>query len=165
LTLAIYLFLLLQLFIVSWVDIRTRKISNFWSILNAAILAPVLYIFVQDLYPWDWTVLIFPAGWILIGFFLFLLGIMGAGDSKYLASVFAVVPPDLQMVMFSQLVNATLLIGGFLILLKIAKDFQKIKAYALNTYWLGLKEIFHSRFSYAPVIFIAWIFVGLKLWM
>lgn len=90
---------------------------------------------------------------------------MGAGDSKYLASVFAVVPPDLQMVMFSQLVNATILVGLFLISLKLAKDFQKIKAYALTTYWQGLKEILRSRFSYAPVILIAWLFVGLKLWM
>jgi prepilin peptidase CpaA len=104
-------------------------------------------------------------GWILIGFLLFLLGVMGAGDSKYLASLFAIIPPDLHMEMFLQLINATVAVGFVLMSFKIARDFKKIKAYALTNYWQGIKQTIRSRFSYAPVIFLAWVLLGFKLWI
>jgi prepilin peptidase CpaA len=159
----VFLLILVELLLVAWFDIRTKKISNRW-VLGNLLFAPVLYVLLPETYPWDWTVLIFPVGCILVGFFLFLLGIMGAGDSKYLASLFLITPPDLHMFLFTQLINSTAIVGFVFLSLKIAKDFQKIRAYALSAYWQGLKETIRSHFSYAPVILMAWLLVGYKIW-
>lgn len=159
----IYWLILTQLIFVSIIDIKIKKISNLWFFANL-LLSLTFHFVYPEAYPWDWAVLVFPIGWIIIGFILFILGIMGAGDSKYLASLFLIVPIEQQVVMFEKIIYSTLIVAIILLAFKITKDFQKIKAYALSTYWQGIKESIRSRFSYAPVILLAWVLLGVGQW-
>lgn len=158
-----YGLILIELAVVSWVDIKTKKISNLWPLANLA-LAIILHFTLPDFYLWEWQSLIFPIGWIVLGFFLFVLGIMGAGDSKFLASLFLVIPLEQHMLMFEKILYSTLVVGLVMLTFKIAKDFKKIKAYAFSAYWSGLRESIRSNFSYAPVILLAWILFGVGHW-
>lgn len=159
----IFYLVLAELLVVSWIDIKKKKISNLWFPINV-LLAVVFHFIFPAAYPWDWTTLIFPVGWILLGFLLFVINIMGAGDSKYLASLFLIIPLELHGPMFERVVYSTLVVGMVMLLFKIAKDFQKIKAYAFTTYWKGLVESIRSSFSYAPVILLAWLMLGAQQW-
>jgi prepilin peptidase CpaA len=150
--------------IVAWRDLRIKKISNAWALINFLLVAPSLYIFNSDVYPWSWSVLIYPVSWIIGGFILFNLRIMGAGDSKYLASLFAITPPGMHEKMLLILIYSTLMVGFVLLGKKIAQDFRKIRAYAITAYWKGLRDSIRSQFSYAPVILLAWLILGLKIW-
>jgi prepilin peptidase CpaA len=160
----LYGLVLIQLLAVSWIDIKIKKISNRWFLLNTA-LSMGCYLFLRNEYPWDWTILIFPVSIVIVGFLLFLVDIMGAGDSKYLSSLFLLTPPSLQMLLLEKLVYSTAVVGIVLLTFKLIRDFQKIKAYALITYWKGLKDTIRSRFSYAPVILLAWVLLGVQQWL
>ena len=155
--------ILIQLLAVAWIDLKTHKISNRWAMLNV-LLSVVFHIFFRSYYPLDWEVLLFPVGFIVIGFFLFLFNIMGAGDSKYLASLFLIVPVELHLGFFERLLLSTMLVGAFLLTAKVIKNFTQLRAYFIGHYWSGIKGIIKSRFSYAPVILIAWIILGVNQW-
>lgn len=159
----IYFLILVQLCMVSIIDIKIKKISNLWFVFNL-VLAIAFHFIYPDSYPWEFAVLVFPLGWIVVGFVLFLLNLMGAGDSKYLASLFLIIPVEQQAVMFEKLIYSTIIVGSVFLTLKIFKDFQKIKAYALSAYWVGLKESIRSKFSYGPVVLLAWLLLGVSLW-
>jgi prepilin peptidase CpaA len=159
----IFALILCELLIVGWIDFKTEKISNRWILVNF-IGSIFLHTFVQNLYPLSWEVLIFPLGLIAIGFFLFLINVMGAGDSKYLASLFLIIPLEYQMLFFEKLVVSTIITGSILLLFKVFTQREKIRAYVLSRYWIGIKDAIKSRFSYAPVVTVAWILLGLKLW-
>lgn len=155
---------LVQLLIVSWIDFKTKKISNLWPLLNIG-LSVVFHFTMTNLYPLTWELALFPLGLVLIGFFLFLFQIMGAGDSKYLASLFLITPVEYHLSLFSKLVLATILVGSILLVFHLFKHGRKIKAYLIGQYWEGLKETIKSRFSYAPVILLAWLLLGFELWI
>ncbi len=156
--------ILAELIAVSWIDIKIKKISNIWPLVNL-VLGIALHIFYSDYYPLEWASLFFPVGWILAGFLLFLLGIMGAGDSKFLASLFLLIPLDHQYLVLEKLLYSTVVVGLVMLTFKIARDFNKIKAYAFSTHWQGFKESIRSSFSFAPVILLAWIMLGVEKWL
>ena len=159
----IYIFILSELVIVSWIDIKIKKISNIWFIINL-FLGLLFHFFYPVVYHWEWASLIFPVGWIVVGFILFVLKIMGAGDSKFLASLFLLVPLEQHAGMFEKVLYSTLVVGFFMLSFKIAKDFKNIKAYALSMYWQGFKDSIRSNFSFAPVVLLAWILLGVEQW-
>lgn len=159
--LALYSVLLVELIVVSIIDIRTKKISNLWSLFHI-----VLFIGLQ-LYAGELPELahfIFPAGMIAVGFILFLFHIMGAGDSKYLASIFLLTPTPLHMPYMEKLLTVTIFVGTILLTMKFVKSAAKIKAYLMTFYFKALKAEINSRFSYAPVILVSWILFGMALW-
>jgi Flp pilus assembly protein protease CpaA len=158
----IYSLILLELAIISFIDIRTKKISNFWSI--GQLVAAVLLYISFDTYQWSWTVLVYPLIWFVIGFGLFILGIMGAGDSKLIASLYFLIPLTLHHVMLEKILISTIVVGFMNFFIKIIKDFRTIKAYALSAYWQGFWVKMKSSFSFAPVIMMAWILLGVQLW-
>ncbi len=158
----IYSLILLELAIISFIDIRTKKISNFWSI--GQLVAAVLLYISFDTYQWSWTVLVYPLIWFVIGFGLFILGIMGAGDSKLIASLYFLIPLSLHHVMLEKILISTIVVGFMNFFIKIIKDFRTIKAYALSAYWQGFWVKMKSSFSFAPVIMMAWILLGVQLW-
>lgn len=160
----IFLGILTQLIVVAWIDLKTKKISNLWPILNA-ILSIVLHVGVANLYPLSWELALFPVGFLLIGFFLYLFHVMGAGDSKYLASLFLVVPLEYHLTFFTYLIKATITIGLLLLTVTLFRHGRKLKAYLIGQYWQGIIETIRSRFSYAPVILLAWLLFGVELWM
>ncbi|MCM2349521.1 MAG: prepilin peptidase [Bacteriovoracaceae bacterium] len=159
----VFSLVLIELLIVAWIDFKTHKISNKWPLLNTA-LAVVFYLTFRDLYQFNWEIFIFPVGFIIIGFFLYLVKIMGAGDSKYLASLFLIIPLEFHLPYFEKLVLSTIITGAFLLTYRILKNGGKLKAYLINHYWEGVKVTLQSRFSYAPVIFLAWLILGLNIW-
>lgn len=159
----VFIIILIELLIVSWIDLKKKKISNVWFIVNLAICAG-FHLLMPSLYPLSWEIILFPLGFVLIGFFLFLFHVMGAGDSKFLASLFLIVPLEYHLSFFSKIVSATILIGLLLILVSLFKNGSKLKAYLIGQYWEGIKETIKSRFSYAPVILIAWFMFGIELW-
>lgn len=159
----IFALIAIELMGVAWIDLRTKKISNFWSLLNIAAAAG-LYLFLPQLYPFSWEIIFFPVGFIVIGFCFFLMGIMGAGDSKFLASLFLMIPVEYHLPFFEKLLLTTMVVGGLRLGFKLFKEFRKIKAYLWSQYWQGLKDTIRSRMSYAPVIFLAWLVLGMELW-
>lgn len=159
----IFILVLMELLFVAWIDYKTEKISNRWVIVNA-VASVVLHLTVRSLYPFSWEILLFPVGFIVVGFLLYLVNVMGAGDSKFLASLFLVIPPEYHLLFFSKLVISTIVVGICLLLIRIAKNGSTLKAYFVSHYWEGIKLTLKSRFSYAPVIFLAWIILGINLW-
>jgi prepilin peptidase CpaA len=160
----VYLLIALELFIVSWWDLKHKRISNLWSIANITI-AVGCYLFWPGQYSWAWEVLIFPFGFIVGGFALFLLHIMGAGDSKFLASLFLILPLEFHLTFFEKLLLTTIVVGGILLIVKMLKNPAKIRAYFMTAYWQGVRDLIKSHFSYAPVIGLAWILLGASLWL
>ncbi len=157
----LFAILLFELFIVSYIDVRTKKISNLW------VIAHVVGFLLLGLVSGEWPTgyhYIFPAGTIVLGFALYVFQIMGAGDSKYLASLFLLIPTSLQMLFMEKLLTVTIFVGTILLTMKFVKSAAKIKAYIMTMYLKAVRAEIHSRFSYAPVILVAWILFGVTLW-
>lgn len=159
----VFILLLVELVFVTQIDIRTAKIPNRWVLLNLG-LAPFLYLLFPSTYQWDWMVLLFPLGFIFFGFILFLMGIMGAGDSKYLASLFLLVPHREHLPLAEMLLSVTLIVGSLLLLRTVLKKSTEVRAYLVSHHWRGLLSLIKSRFSYAPVILIAFSLTGVLRW-
>lgn len=157
----IFYLILVQLLIVSIVDITKKKIFNFWPIMNI-IMFPILCYLFQDHYKFEWYSFIFPLAFLLVGFFLFLIRIMGGGDSKYLFSLFLVVPVALHETMLQYLLLSTLVIGSFVLMTNIGTNFNRITSSLKTGEYQEVKQFFGTKFSYAPVILIAWIWLGVS---
>lgn len=153
----------IQLLLITWIDLQKQKIFNIWPLVNIGIFLCLPFVLPEQ-YHWDWRVFIFPVGFIVFGFILFLMDIMGAGDSKFLASLFLLIPEKHHFLYAEQLLLTTILVGSFLLLRTIAKNWQKVHAFFLSRHWKGLFSLVRSRFSYAPVILLAWILYGARLW-
>jgi prepilin peptidase CpaA len=160
----IYIFITIQLIFVSWYDLKYQLISNKWHLVNA-LACGILYYLFPEMYHLKFQVLLFPAGLILGGFFLFLLGIMGAGDSKYLASLFLIIPLEYHLPFFEMLVLGTLCVGGILLSWKVLRNGRLLRAYVWSRHWQAVQDLVKSHFSYAPVILLAWVFIGLREWL
>lgn len=159
----IFALILIQLLIVALIDFKTKKISNYWVVGNI-LLTVVCYIAFPYLYPFTWELFLFPVGFVVVGFILFLMGIMGAGDSKYLAALFGIIPVEFHLPFFEKLLLSTILIGSILLAYKTVINLKLIRAYLWSQYWQGLKDIIKSKFSYAPVILLAWLLLGVQEW-
>lgn len=155
----IFLYLIIELIFVSWEDVKTEKISNLWSILNIISFVILLWV-IPELYTVSLSLLFYPLIFLIIGFILFLLNIMGGGDSKFLSTFFLVVPHVLHDLMFESLLLSTIVIAGFLFITNMIKNYKKIFH---NLRMKNLKEVksfFGTKFSYAPVILLAWLWLG-----
>ena len=159
LPISIYLFLLIELFVVSYGDIKTNKIPNMWPILNIVMFLLMLILF-PDNYHFEFNTFFYSLVFLLVGFVLFLLKIMGAGDTKFLFSFFLVVPVSMHESMLMNLLISTIIIGLFFLLQNTLKNFENI----LESVKIGdikrIKTYYGTKFSYAPVILISWIWLG-----
>jgi prepilin peptidase CpaA len=155
----VYFFLSIQLLVVAYTDFKTKKISNIWFLINFIFFCVLSYIFPQ-LYGWHINTFIFPIVFLLVGILLFWMNIMGGGDSKYLSSFYLLVPAAHQDTVFLYLLYTTIIVGSSLLLFNALQNFDKLvvlfRVYDLS----GIKKIFGTRFTYAPVIFIAWMWFG-----
>lgn len=150
----------LQLFIVSLGDIIKKKIPNFWPLLNL-ILFPILCWLYPEFYRFHWGSFIFPLAFLIVGFFLFLLRIMGGGDSKYLFSLFLIIPLQFHERMFEYLLYTTFIIGSFVLLTNLTSNLGQIVTSLKTGDYNEVKKYFGTKFAYAPVILIAWIWLGI----
>lgn len=160
---AIFGVILAELLYVGWIDFKTQKISNKWIIVNIA-MSVLLHVIAPILYPLSWEILLLPLGFLFFGFLLFLVHVMGGGDSKFLASLFLIIPLEYHFIFFEKLVLSTMITGAALLLYRLLKHPREIRTYVYTRYWAGLKQLIKSRFSYAPVIVVAWVLLGLQIW-
>lgn len=157
--LTVYIFILIELVFVSWGDIRTKRIPNFWSLLNIIVFISLIFVF-NDLYILSWKTFFYPVIWILSGFVFFLLKIMGGGDSKFLSTFFLLIPLNTQDDAFYYLILSTIFIGTSVFLLNIIRNWQNILDSLKTKNYALLKNSFGTKFSFAPVIFVSWIMLG-----
>jgi prepilin peptidase CpaA len=159
LSIVVYLFVSIQLLFVAYIDFKTKKISNLWMLINLIAFITLTFVF-PNVYVWSLEALIFPAAFLFVGFILFALNIMGGGDSKYLSSLYLLIPLNLQEGVFSYLLYATILVGSTLLIFNTLKYLDIIVIHFRMRDVAGIKKIFGKKFTYAPVIFIAWMWFG-----
>ncbi len=154
--LVLLLFLGAELAIASYIDIKYRKISNYWSLLNIVLFLACLFVF-PTLYSFTFSTFFYPLVFLGVGFILFTLKIMGGGDSKFLFSFFLLVPESFHELFFLKLIYSTIAIGLYLLIYNTAKNFDKLLAAVRVMNVPGIKSVYGTKFAYAPVIAISWV--------
>jgi prepilin peptidase CpaA len=157
----IFLFLTIELITVSIQDVRTQKISNYWSKLNLITFLILLFI-APEYYRFEWGTFFYSLVFLFVGFSLFLLKIMGGGDSKFLSTFYLLVPVALQPDALKYLLISTMIIGLFFLITNFAKNYQKIIEHTRKGEIHLIKQYFGSKFSFAPVILLSWVWLGFE---
>lgn len=155
----VFIFLSIQLLVVAYYDLKFKKIANIWILINFLFFCLLTWIFPQ-LYFWNIKTIFFPLAFLLVGFLLFILKIMGGGDSKYLSSFYLLVPVAYQDSVFIYLLYTTVIIGSSLLLFNMIKNLDRIIVLVSIGNIAGIKIIFGQKFTFAPVIFVAWMWFG-----
>jgi prepilin peptidase CpaA len=155
----VFIFLSIQLLVVAYTDLKTKKISNIWLLVNFLFFCLLTIIF-PAIYYWNVSSFIYSFVFLLVGFVLFWMNIMGGGDSKYLSSFYLLVPAAFQDTVFIYLLYTTIIVGSSLLLFNALQNFDRLVVLFKMNDLSGIKKIFGSRFTYAPVIFIAWMWFG-----
>ena len=156
---AVYIYLCVQLVYVAYYDLKTKKISNRWMIANVCFYLLFLLLF-PDRYSVTFEAFVWPVGFFAAGFLLYILKIMGGGDSKYLSSFYLLIPPQFHEDAFASLAVATMFIGGSIFVKNTLENLDRI-ILAFRTSDLTLiKGVFGKKFTFAPVIFVSWIWFG-----
>ena len=158
---AIFILLLLELLAVSWLDLKSRKISNLWSLVNLLLVA-LLVAFLPEIYPLGWELFRIPLLFFGGGYVLYLLGVMGAGDVKYLTSYFLLIPPVFHQMAFFCLLYTTMAVGLVLLVLRGAKNFDKMVLSALFREGGFLKGIWGAKVAYSPIVLVSYLWLGIK---
>ena len=155
----VYIFLLIELIAVSYIDLVQRRISNYWIILNLCFFVTFLLI-MTDFYSLKMETFFYSIVFFLVGFFLFQLKIMGGGDSKYLFSLYLLIPVDFHDSAFICLIYSTIIVGSNVFLLNIFKNRKRIHKALLDKNIKSIKFIFGSKFPFVPVVLLSWIWFG-----
>ena len=119
--LLIYIYIAIQLLTVAYIDIKTKKISNKWPMANL-FLYSVLLILLPQYYQFNMETFVWPIGFFTAGFILFILKVMGGGDSKYLASFYLLIPVTFHEEAFMSLAVATIFVGGSVFVKNLLKN-------------------------------------------
>ena len=160
--LPLYLFILIQLIVVSYLDIKYKKIRNIWVMFNIT-LSIIAYSFWRDLYVLSIDSFQISIAFIFVGFLLYMMKIMGGGDSKYLASLFLLIPLNFQEKVFLALLITTVVVGLIIFLKNIMVNMKGIINAIKESNITELKSYFGKKFAFAPVILLAWIWLGWDL--
>ena len=158
----LYLFLCLELIAVSWIDLKTQKISNGWTLLNIFLFFVLVIVLPQN-YFFKLQTFFYSTVFLVVGFGLFLLKIMGGGDVKFLFSFFLLIPLALQETCLELLLYSTLFIGGVFLLVNFISHRKKVFLALAHKDIHLLKTCFGTKFSFAPVILVSWIWLGWKI--
>ena len=155
----LYWFLAFQLILVSLIDIKYKKISNTWFFINILLFCTFLWVF-PDQYSLNLMAFKYSIGFLVVGIALFALKVMGAGDSKFLASFFLLIPQNLQFDYFLYLIYVTIFVSSLLFLMNILKNFDRMKKAVVFLQPSGIKDLMGKKFTYAPIILVAWLGMG-----
>lgn len=159
--LAIYLLVLIELIVVSFLDLKTRKISNKWSLLNLVLF--LIFVFLlKDIYTLSWETVFYSLSFFFVGFLLFAMKIMGGGDAKLLASLYLLIPARVQEESFMLLIYSTILIGGGILSYKIWIQRDQLKLAFFTQDYSKFRIILGKKFPFSPVILLAWISWGIS---
>lgn len=159
----LYLLFFIEIIFVFFLDIKYRKISNIWSILN--IFGFVLFLFLfPKIYFISWKLFLYPTLILSIGFLLFLIHIAGAGDIKYLSSLMVLLPQDLHPHFLEIILMATIVVASIILFYEFLKFHRKGQGpLSITELFLFLISFKKSKFPYTIVIFIGWCILGIKL--
>jgi len=162
-----YLFsiLLIELLAVSVYDFYKKIIPNKVILINIVFFFIVFLIDPEKKYLFNYTLILFPVAFIAVGFLLFKLNIMGAGDSKLLASLFLFIPVNLQYTYLDYLMYTTVLVGSIFFFSNALANIKKILCAFKKRDKLLLKGIWGTKFPFAPVIIISWVWFGWNLFL
>ena len=159
---SLFLYLMIQLFVVSYTDLKIKKIPNVWPITNL-ITFFVLFILFPGLYELSPRTLFYPVVFFFVGLFFFSIKIVGAGDSKYLVTLFLLVPLSFQEVALASLVEITFITGVVSFSINTIKNIKVIiRAFRERKINL-IKQCYGKKFPFAPVILGSWIIFGWKI--
>ena len=158
----LYLMLLGELLLVAYYDLKTKKISNYWSIIHIAFYIMLLIVYPQ-FYEFSWNSLLYSGAILGVGFIFFFLKIAGAGDVKFLSTIFLLIPIDAHDVFFFNLLIGTTIFGSILLVFNTLKNFGKIKNCLMIRDYRELRKCYGTKFAFAPVILLSWILLGFDL--
>ncbi|MBC96177.1 MAG: hypothetical protein CME63_00360 [Halobacteriovoraceae bacterium] len=158
----LYIFLLIELLVISYLDIKYKKIANLWSLLNIVIFILCLFIY-SDIYEFSLETFFYPLAWLMVGFFLFAVKIMGGGDSKFLFSFFLLIPENYHEPFFMELIYSTVVVGLFLLIFNTLRKFDTLKVALVTRDISQVKSIYGTKFSFAPVIALSWMIFGWEI--
>lgn len=158
----VYLYLAAQILVVAYHDLQTKKISNRWPVINLGFFVFFILLF-PEYYKFDFATFVWPVAFFVAGFFLFVLKIMGGGDSKYLTTFYLLIPVKFHEDAFFALAISTILVGSSIFINNILKNIELIKHAFIMRDLAAIKSIFGKKFAFAPVIFISWIWFGWKI--
>lgn len=138
--LSVAIFTSLELLLVAWFDYKTKKIKNYWPLINIAFFVLFVFLF-PDFFRPLLNHLWIPLIVLVVSFALYGLKIMGAGDGKFLFSLMLIIPSVDQLQYLIFLAYATVFVTPFYLLLR------KVRSGS----WFKGKNIF------APIILLAWV--------
>jgi prepilin peptidase CpaA len=162
-SLFIFILIFVQLIFVSLIDIKHKKISNQWIYFNVALTA-ILWIAYPENYAVTGQKFLYSLTFFFVGFILYLLKIIGAGDSKYLASLYLVIPIQWCEIALYSLFLSTIMIGGFVFFTTVVKKFDQLWVSLLARDFGEVAKLLNNRFSYAPVILVSWMLLGVLVY-
>ena len=152
----IYYIGLFQLLIVNYFDFKHKTISNLWPVLNVVLF--IVFAFLNPSYlSISLTHFYFPLALLVCGFLLFVFKIVGAGDVKYVTSLMLFLNIQDQERFLFALAYVTIFVGIISIVVTIYQNRKEIFSRMFFSYFGKRRNI------YAPVIFIAWLMLGLNI--
>ena len=155
----IYLFLLIQLSIISYLDLKWRRISNLWPLFNL-VISIILFILFPKTYQFNWETFVYSFVFFWVGFIIYVLKIMGGGDSKYLASFFLLIPIPYQDPYLTILLSTTIIVGVYFLILNTSRGWNTVKHAFLTGQLQLLKNVYGRKFPFAPIILLSWLILG-----
>ena len=161
--LVVFFLLLFEIMVVSIIDIFKKKISNWWVLLNLFLFVLCLLIFPKS-YVFSVSLLYYPFGWIVLGFILYKLKVMGAGDSKYLFSLFFIVPASSHEEFTVIVLIVTVILAAIQLVIRFSINLGENIRQVMVGDFSFFREVRGSKFSYAPVIFLSWLYLGYANW-
>jgi Flp pilus assembly protein protease CpaA len=85
---------------------------------------------------------------------------MGAGDVKYITTLFLLIPRHYHEELTATMIIATILVGFILIIIRfISHGKEFVRMLSIGDFSV-VNLLFGSKFSYAPVILITWLVWG-----
>jgi len=149
-----------ELLIVAYLDIKTKKIKNYWSVVNtllAAILITVNSTFSLEIFKLPLIILV-------VGFMLFAIKLMGAGDVKFLTTMSLFIPIMHQNIFVQSFLVSLILYSIILFFIKLFIYQKDFKLYWKNHQLLmGVLFLIKKKEAFAPCIFLAWIIFLIQL--
>lgn len=152
----IILFLLVNIVVVAAFDLKTRIISNYWSVSNLVFCLVFFFLF-PDYFDRSFQHFQIPLAFFVVTFILFAMKIMGGGDSKYFSTLFLIIPTLIQMAFLHKLIILTAVVGFIFLLINIVKRRNLVKMELLTGQFKSLYFKLGSKVPYAPIAALAWI--------
>ncbi len=157
----LFYFLVIELIAVAILDFKYRKISNIWVVLNLFIFF-ILYFLFKGIFAFQVGQLYYPFIFFIVGFAFYTLKIMGGGDSKFLVSIYLLLPVAFHEDFLFSLLYVTTLVGSAQFLYNTFIGRRLIFEFFRHREVSYLKQCYGKKFPFAPIILLSWIIFGMN---